>query len=105
MNLTGADKRALRAMGNGLKATVFVGKQGVTGEVLATLDEAHRHAELIKARVLDTCPLDRKAAAAELDARSDSTVVQVLGRTILLYRRHPEEPKIPLPSSPLPDKE
>lgn len=104
MNLTGADRRALRALGNQLKPTIFIGKQGITDEIVEAVREAHEHEELLKIRVLDTCPLPRKKAAEELEARSGSALVQVLGRTLLLYRRHPETPRIALPSHPLPDK-
>ncbi len=99
--LTGADKRALRALGNGLKATIYIGKQGVSEDILQAIVDAHEHAELIKLKVLDTCPLDRHEAAAALEERSGSQLVQVLGRTILLFRRHPKKPVISLPSSPL----
>jgi RNA-binding protein len=101
--LTGADRRVLRALGNALKPTVFVGKDGVSEEVLGAIDSAHRTAELVKLKVLDTCPLHRKEVGEELAGRSGSDVVQVLGRTVLLYRRDPEKPKISLPSAPLPD--
>jgi RNA-binding protein len=100
MELRGNDRRALRAMGNALKPVVVVGKEGVSPAVLHAIDDAHSREELIKLRVLDTCDLDRKEVAALLDERSESTVVQVLGRTVLLYRRHPESPRISLPSQP-----
>lgn len=101
MNLTGKDRRTLRALGNTLKVTVTVGREGPTPAVLAALDDAHRSEELVKLRVLDTCEMDRKEVAAQLDAETDSQVVQVLGRTLLLYRRHPERPRISLPSAPI----
>lgn len=101
MELTGADLRSLRALGNRLEVTVTVGKDGVSDAVLAALDEAHHGAELVKLRVLDTCPLHRKEVAAILRERSGSEMVQLLGRTVLLYRRDPEHPGISLPSMPL----
>ncbi len=101
MQLTGADKRALRALGNPLKPVVFVGKEGVTPSVLTAITEAHAGAELIKLRVLDNCATPRKQVALELDAASESSLVQILGRTILLYRRHPEKPVLSIPSAPV----
>jgi RNA-binding protein len=102
MELTGADRRALRAMGNGLKPLIFIGKRGVTEDILDAIRSAHAHEELIKLKVLDTCPDDRKQVGRDLEKRSGSALIQVLGRTILLFRRHPEKPVISLPSSPLP---
>ena len=99
MQLSGADRRALRALGNAVKPTVFVGKEGVTDAVLRAIDDGHRTEELLKVRVLDTCPLHRKDVASRIAAQSASSMVQLLGRTILLFRAHPEEPKIVLPSA------
>jgi len=101
MQLTGADKRVLRALGNGLKPVVYVGKEAVTPAILEAIDAAHHTAELIKLKVLDTCSVPRKEVAVELQEKSASYVVQVLGRTVLLYRRDPEKPRILLPSAPV----
>jgi RNA-binding protein len=54
--------------------------------------------ELVKVRLLDSVDGDRKDVAAELAERSSSELVQVLGRTVLLFRRNEEEPKITLPA-------
>jgi len=102
MELTGADRRALRALGNALKPLIFIGKRGVTDDILDAIRSAHEHEELIKLKVLDNCPVDRKEVGRDLERRSGSSLVQVLGRTILLFRRHPDKPAISLPSSPLP---
>ncbi len=102
MELTGADRRTLRALGNTLKPTVFIGRDGVSDDVLEAIEAAHRGAELIKVKVLDTCTRHRKEVAGELESRSGSEFIQLLGRTVLLYRRHPDEPRISLPSHPLP---
>jgi RNA-binding protein YhbY len=40
---------------------------------------------------------DRKHVAKELAARADVELIQVLGRTVLLYRRNDEKPTIELP--------
>jgi RNA-binding protein len=101
MELTGADRRALRALGNRLEPVVFVGRDGVSSTVIGAIDEAHRRAELIKVKVLDTCTRSRKEVGDELGSCSESTLVQVLGRTVLLYRRDAEHPRISLPSRPV----
>ena len=101
MQLTGKDRRFLRALGNPLKPTVMIGRDGPNEAVLAAIDDAHRTAELVKVRVLDTCDLHRREVAEQLDRDSRSVVVQPVGRTILLYRRHPEKPRISRPSAPV----
>lgn len=74
-----------------------LGKGGIDDGVLAAVDAALTQHELIKVRVGTEAPEERHDAAAQLAAGTSSAVAQVLGRTILLYRRHPKKPKIKLP--------
>lgn len=92
--LTGKQRRNLRALGHHLDAILQVGHEGVTDAVarqaMAQL-EAH---ELIKVKVSENAPAGRKDAAAALADRSGAHLAQVLGRTALLYRRRKKDPKI-----------
>lgn len=88
--LTGKQRRHLRGLGHSLSPIVNVGKEGISEQVLRSVDDAYRNNELIKLRVERSCPLGRKEAAAELAVGSKSHLVQVLGRSILLYRHDPE---------------
>jgi RNA-binding protein len=42
--------------------------------------------ELVKVKVLEKCPLQTQEVAERLARETDSTIIQVLGRTILLYK-------------------
>jgi RNA-binding protein len=95
--LTGKQRRYLRSLGHHLEPVVQLGKQGLTDAVVAAIDEAIGQHELVKVRVGTECPDDRHEVAERLAPALKSEVAQVLGRTILLYRRHPKEPKIALP--------
>jgi RNA-binding protein len=95
--LTGKQRRHLRALGQQLSATLHVGQDGVSEAVVRQADvqlEAH---ELIKVRVGDNAPEDRHATAESLARRTRAQLAQVIGRTALLYRRRQEEPTIVLP--------
>lgn len=94
--LRGRDRRFLRGLGHGLEPTVFVGKEGVAPPVVAAAGEAFTHHELIKVRLERSCPLDRKDAGRQLAEATGSELVQVLGRTVLLFRRDPDQPRIEL---------
>ncbi len=97
MSLSGKAARRLRALGHDLSAVVSIGKDGITdGVVDAAKAALHTH-ELIKVRVRTEAPIDRKEAASDLANRTSSSLAQVLGRTFLLYKRHPKKPKIELP--------
>jgi len=93
--LRGKSRRYLRGLGNQLRPTVYLGKEGISPALLQSLDEAHAHNELVKVRVERSCPLDRKEAGDRLAA--ESHLIQILGNTLLLYRPDPDEPQIVLP--------
>lgn len=100
MALTGKQVRYLRGLGHHLSAVVQVGHGGITDGVVKAVDQALLDHELIKIKVSDTAPEDRREAVRILAQRTGSEEVQVLGRTLLLYRPHPEDPKIKLPKPP-----
>jgi RNA-binding protein len=87
----------LRSLGHDLNPVVSIGKEGITDGLVAAAKDALLAHELIKVRVQGEAPVDRKDAAAELADKTESGLAQVLGRTFLLYKRHPKKPKIVLP--------
>jgi len=95
--LTGKQKRHLRGLGHALEPVVLLGKNGVNDGVIGAVDTALEQHELVKVRIGTECPTDRHAVAEALAPPTHAEVAQVLGRTVLLYRRHPKEPKIVLP--------
>ncbi len=97
MPLTGKQRRHLRALGHHLEPVVQLGKLGLTDSATAAVEAAIEHHELVKVRLGTECPNDRHEVAGKLAAALKAEPAQVLGRTILLYRRHPKEPKIKLP--------
>ena len=76
--MTGKERAALRAQANSLQAIQQVGHNGI-GE------------ELIKLRVLETCPLTAREAANELAEKTGSEVIQVIGYRFVLYRKNPDK--------------
>lgn len=100
-SLMGASRlrKALRAAGHHLQPIVQVGKEGITERVLAQLSEALDHHELVKVKVGTESPEDRFEAAERIREEGNAQVAQVLGRTILAYRRHPKKPKFEPPGA------
>jgi RNA-binding protein len=95
--VTGGGIRYLRGLGHHLDPVVQIGKDGITDALVAATSEALRTHELIKVKVGTESPIDRKEAGPELADKTGATLAQVLGRTLLLYKRHPSKPKIELP--------
>lgn len=94
--LTGKQNRFLRGLGHGLNPYVMIGKHHLSDDVIKATDEALVAHELVKVRIQEGCLEDRKIVAAELADATGSAVVQVLGKTFLLYRPS-DEPTITLP--------
>jgi len=86
-------RRQLRGVGHALDAVVQVGKQGASEAVIKQVGQALVDHELIKVKVGTECPASRFELAEALGAEPGVNVVQILGRTLLLYKRHPKKPK------------
>ena len=84
--LSGKEKRLMRAQANQIMASVRIGREGMSSNVEHFINEAFNNKSLVKVKVLDTCNDDRRQIAAQLNKLRDTEVVQLLGRTILLYR-------------------
>ncbi len=97
--MTGKQKRYLRALAHPLKPVVNLGKQGFSRETRREIEVQLLDHELIKLKVLDSCPFTKKECADELSRAKSLEVVQVIGKTLVLYCPHPDEPEIELPST------
>jgi len=93
--LAGFQRKHLRRLAHSYKPLVHVGEAGVSSRVLAALDEALSDHELVKVRLHE--PEDKRTMARELAMRSRSALCGLIGHTVILYRPHPEEPRIDLP--------
>jgi RNA-binding protein len=96
-DLTGKQRRHLRALANRLPATVRVGKDGVSASLVASVTAELAHRELVKVALNPNAEVTPAAVASQLPTATDSTWVQTLGRTIVLYRPA-EPPEIALPA-------
>ncbi|HLF98404.1 MAG TPA: ribosome assembly RNA-binding protein YhbY [Methylococcaceae bacterium] len=83
-------KKALRARAHALKPVVLTGQAGLSEAVLAEIDLALEHHELIKVR-LRAEREERTVMAEEICARLGAELVQSLGQIVTLYRKSPEK--------------
>ena len=96
MKLSNKQKQFLKGLAHPLKPVVQLGGNGLTEGVLAEIDNALNHHELIKVKVPSD---DREEKALVMDAiirETASEKLQVIGHTLILYRPS-EECKIQLP--------
>lgn len=84
--MTSKERALLRSMAHHLEPIINVGKEGVSPELVIATDEALEARELIKVGVLKNCFDDIRDIANRLSERTNSQIVQVMGRKITLYR-------------------
>ena len=94
--LTSKQRAQLRALANNMETILQVGKGGIGEQLLKQVSDALLARELIKLRVLETCELTAKEAAAGIAEQTGSEVVFVIGSRFVLYKPHPKKPVIQL---------
>lgn len=80
-------KQKLKSMAHDLKPIFQIGKNGLSDDLIIGIDSVLEKRELIKVSVLQNCPYDKKEIAYDLANLTNSEVVQIIGRTIILYRQ------------------
>ena len=89
MELKSYQRAFLRSQAQQLDPVVYVGKEGLTGGVIAALDAALTSHELVKVRF--TANKDEvKEISASLASETDSTLVAITGFTAIFFRQDSE---------------
>jgi RNA-binding protein len=102
--LSGSQRKYLRALAHPLKPVVLIGSRGFTEAVSKALDEALLKHELVKVKFNDDKTKAFKSqTSAALEKATNSLIVGTIGHTAIYYRPHPEVGKrrINLPLSHL----
>lgn len=90
-------KRYLRGLAHHIRPVVLMGARGLTDTVMAEIERALDDHELTKIK-LNAGDRDQRARdVARICEETGAALVQRVGNTASLYRRHPEKPKIALP--------
>lgn len=98
MELSEKQKKHLRGLAHSLNPVARLGNAGVTEAFLQELDRVLEHHELVKMKVSAADREARDLAIETVVARSGAVLVTRIGNVAVLYRRHPETPRIQLPS-------
>lgn len=91
MNLTGKQKRFLRAQANELSPVFQIGKNGLTQEVVNEFEDSIEKRELMKVQLLQNTDWTTTDAAEFIEAHSSIQVVQKIGKVLVLYKPSSQE--------------
>ncbi len=98
--MTSKQRAYLKSLASKEDTILQIGKEGLTPENTAAMEEALKARELIKVGVLQNCFDDIPSMAQAAAERTRSQVVQVIGRKIVLYREGTDnKKKIVLPAA------
>lgn len=97
--LSDTQRKYLRRLGHELKPVVLIGNSGLGPNLVAEMDGALAHHELVKVRARMGDRKARDGLLDELAASTQSEIVQRIGHVALFYRANLEQTKILLPDA------
>lgn len=95
--MTSKQRAYLKSLASTLDPVFQVGKSSLTPEFTEAVRESFNTRELIKISVLKNCLDDPRQIAEMVAERTQSQVVQVIGKKIVLYKESRDHKKIELP--------
>lgn len=96
MELNNKQRAHLRGLAHHLKPTVQIGDRGISSAVVEKVGAELELHELIKVKIGES-DVKAKDAGPILAEQTSAALVQVIGKTVVLYRRRKKKPAIELP--------
>ena len=90
--LSSTQRKYLRGQAHSVKPVVQVGKNGLSDEILAAVEENLNAHELIKVKFVE-CKDQKKEISAEIASRAKAELAGLIGNIAIIYRQHPEADK------------
>lgn len=95
--ITSKQRSFLKSMAHSLDPIVYIGKAGVTENVIKEIDICLETRELVKVKLQEGCELSPKEVANDVADKLKAEFVQAIGRKFTLYRESKENKQIELP--------
>lgn len=95
--ITSKQRSYLRGLAHDLEPTVYIGKSGLTENILKEMETGFEYRELVKVKLQEGCELSPKDLANEIAETLNAEFVQAIGRKFTLYRVSKENKQIVLP--------
>ncbi len=88
VELSSRERKKLRGLAHHLDPAVYVGKEGLSDALIASLMASLTAHELVKVKLGQNCPLGKKMAAELLSQKTNSALVQLIGKMVILYKEN-----------------
>lgn len=100
--LSTKQRQFLKGLAHPLSPLVLIGKEGLSKGVITMIATELGHRELVKVKIGNNSGLEKKDTSELVSSKTKSHMVQLIGKTIVLYKPNPKLPKdkrIRLPKS------
>lgn len=97
--ITSKQRSYLRSLAHSLEPAVYLGKSGLTDNVIKEVDVNLEARELVKVKLQEGCILGPKDVANQIAEQLGAEFVQAIGKKFTLYRESKENKQIELPKS------
>jgi RNA-binding protein len=91
--LTSNQKQFLKGLAHSLRPIVQIGKEGISARIIETIANELKNHELIKVKIGSNSGLEKNSTCQTVVDQTASTIVQLIGKTIVLYKANPKRPK------------
>lgn len=91
--LTTRQKQFLKGAAHSLSPLVQIGKDGLSRGVIDSIRKELLHHELIKVKIGNNSGLEKKETSVDIAQKSGAVMVQLIGKTIVLYKENPKRSK------------
>ena len=95
--ITSKQRSFLRGLAQTTDTTVYIGKYGLTENVVREIDIGLEHRELVKVKLQEGAELDPKEVAGQMAEKLGAEFVQAIGRKFVLFRESKDYKQIELP--------
>ncbi|MGB3212236.1 MAG: ribosome assembly RNA-binding protein YhbY [Desulforhopalus sp.] len=92
-DLTTRQKQFLKGLAHPLSPFVQIGKEELTPGIIETIKTELMHHELIKVKIGSNCGLEKHSSSKAIAELTESALVQLIGRTMILYKPNPKRAK------------
>lgn len=95
--ITSKQRSYLKSLAHDLDPSIFIGKQGLTDNILSEFETGFECRELVKVKLQDGCTDNPKEIANKIAEELGAEFVQAIGKKFTLYRQSKENKTIELP--------
>jgi len=91
--ITARQKKFLKGLAHPLSALVHIGKDGISQGVLDTVSAELSNHELVKVKIGSNSNAEKHSTSQAVAEQTGSSLVQLIGKTFILYKRNLKKPK------------